>query len=488
MREWSSLLREWKPTRLQVASLLLGGVCLTFVGFASSIAGFVVQDSARPLGVAFVAWAAAACKGAFHLHITRDDLHVLPSLVVSALSGSGIVLVGEALVIGRVDDPQQFVAIGAIVLVGLTAGVQVGRQLLRVLWTRGEFRTTAIVVGRGSITRELVLELSMRPELGIDVVGHLTLDSDDAEEPSLEELLDAIRPDRLIIGDSPSDDAGILGSLRLAGTLGVRVYVLPRLFTMGLGNGLFAPDRLRGFPLLRVNRSAHPRLSLAAKRAMDIAASFFALVLTAPILFAAGLAVKLSSPGPVLYWQERIGRHGTTIRVPKLRSMTVSETGDSDWTAARRVTRVGRFLRRSAIDELPQLLSVVRGDMSLVGPRPERPLFAERFAVEHHAYEGRLRMRAGLTGLSQIAGLRGDTSIAERTKYDNLYIDQWTLSGDLVILARTLVAIVRERTYARAHVDLEEALSVVDLDAEAPMPDGSAQHSADHTDQVPAHS
>jgi len=170
--------------------------------------------------------------------------------------------------------------------------------------------------------------------------------------------------------------------------------------------------------------------------------------------------VKLTSPGPVLYWQDRVGREGRTFRVPKLRSMTGGETGDTDWTAEARVTPVGKILRRTAIDELPQLWTVLVGDMSLVGPRPERPVFSERFADEIPRYGDRLRMRSGITGLSQVAGLRGDTSIEERAKYDNLYIDQWSFWGDLMILAQTLTSIVNERTYQEEQRKMDVVISL----------------------------
>jgi len=257
---------------------------------------------------------------------------------------------------------------------------------------------------------------------------------------------------------------------------------------MGLGNSLFAPDQLRGFPLQRVNRCAHPRLSLLLKRAIDIAFSAAALTALSPVLIVAAIAVKATSPGALLFWQERVGLSGESIRIPKFRSMSESATSDFEWTADDRTTAVGRFLRRSAIDELPQLWSVLRGDMSLVGPRPERPAFVTQFSAEHVEYSSRHRMRAGLTGLAQIAGLRGDTSIAERAKFDNLYIDQWSLTGDFLIMIRTVGAVVGERSRSQAQLELETALSSISssdftleidanprLDVE-PQPVGSTQN------------
>ena len=203
--------------------------------------------------------------------------------------------------------------------------------------------------------------------------------------------------------------------------------------------------------------------------------SALGLLAVLPFLVIAAGLIKATSPGPVLFWQERVGQHNRPIRVPKLRSMTMSATSDTEWTAESRISPIGKILRRSALDEVPQLWSVLVGDMSLVGPRPERPAFVEQFSGQYARYQDRHRMRAGLTGLSQIAGLRGDTSIAERAKYDNRYIDQWTLSGDFVILARTVVAIVRERVYADRQQSLTQALN-----------DGVVEGIVlDDTDQVP---
>lgn len=469
----------FRPSRIQRAAMLIGGIALTLAGLSSVVAGLFVESSFRPMALAVAAWAVAVQKGGFQLHIGRDDLHVLPTLLSSSLIAAGFVALAEAVLLGGLESPAGFSILILVTFVSLMIGVQMGRHVLRSLWRRGEFRTTAVVAGVGDVTRELVLELKHRKELGIDVVTHLTMspqpnmanDAKIAEAEAIEEALVEWRPDRLILGESDTEDASVLQTLRLAGTMGTRVYVLPRLFAMGLGHGLFAPDQLRGFPLLRVNRSAHPRLSLAAKRSFDIFASAAALIALSPVLVLAAIAVKASGPGPILFWQTRIGQYGREIKVPKIRSMTESGTGDTDWTASARITRAGKVLRRTAIDELPQLWSVLIGDMSLVGPRPERPVFAERFTAEHAGYEDRHRMRVGLTGLSQIRGLRGDTSIAERTKYDNLYIDQWTFAGDLTILARTVVAIVNERSYAQDHTDFElilsDAAGEIDLDSPA---------------------
>ena len=450
-----------RPDRLRVIALLNGGLGLVAIGLGITAFSFATESANLLFFTGALAWAMAAYHGAFHAHISRDEFRVIPIAALSAISAS-LVVAAVGSLSGTLSVPLAEMLLATLVTAtSLICGIFVGRSCLRYVWRRGQFRSTAIVAGTGSLTSELALELTHRRELGIDLVEHIDPLQEETESTDLSSVYSALlrhRPDRLVIGEIALEEQELLPALRFAGTIGTRVYVLPRLFSMGGGNPLFSPDQLRGFPLQRVNRSAHPRLALMIKRGIDIVVSAGVLLAAMPLLVIVGLAVKVTSPGPLLFWQERLGLNGLVIQIPKFRSMRTSETSDVEWTADNRVTSVGRFLRRSAIDELPQLWSVLRGDMSLVGPRPERPAFANQFSKELAEYDSRLRMKAGLTGLAQIAGLRGDTSISERAKYDNLYIDQWSVSSDFMILVRTVGAIVGERRRAEAQLDFEEAL------------------------------
>lgn len=473
--------RPFQATRLQSVAMLVGGIALIIVGLPIVIID--IQSAATQTGATLaLAWVLAGFSGAFQISISREDWAIASS-VLTAATAATVAVTTAFVLLGT--DPSATTALisGVLAATLLFAGIQVGRFVVRQLWRGGSFRTTAIVFGGSRLTDELVVELGHSKELGIDVVHHIdvrrTPGGANSAKEALLESIELFRPDRLILGDTAHRETEWVSALRRAGELGTRVYVLPRLFEMGIGNSLFSSDQLRGYPLQRLNRPAHPRVSLLLKRCIDVFVSALGLITMLPLLLVAAVAIKATSPGPILFWQERVGQHNITIRVPKLRSMTLSATSDTEWTAEARISSVGKFLRRSALDEVPQLWSVLVGDMSLVGPRPERPAFVQQFSGQYARYGDRHRMRAGLTGLSQIAGLRGDTSIAERAKYDNRYIDQWTLSGDFIILARTVVAIVRERVYADRQASLTEALT-------QSVDEGLVLDDVEHTDQPTA--
>ncbi|MFJ5706082.1 sugar transferase [Streptomyces sp. NPDC093105] len=189
------------------------------------------------------------------------------------------------------------------------------------------------------------------------------------------------------------------------------------------------------------------RRGALAKRALDIALAGPALALALPVLALCALAVRLSDGPGVLFRQERVGQHGRHFTLLKFRTLRPSDETESAtrWNVAgdRRMSAAGGFLRKSSLDELPQLWNVLRGDMSLVGPRPERPYFVAQFSKIHAGYAARHRMPVGLTGLAQVNGLRGDTSIEDRCRFDNHYIDHWSLWQDVCILVRTAAGLVR---------------------------------------------
>jgi len=179
------------------------------------------------------------------------------------------------------------------------------------------------------------------------------------------------------------------------------------------------------------------------KRGFDLAFSSVVLLFAAPLMVVIAAAVKFSSPGPVFFAQNRVGFKGNVFKMYKFRTMRTSNTteGDTRWTTAddSRRTRVGAFLRRSSLDELPQFFNVIKGDMSVVGPRPERPYFVEKFDVEMPRYSARHCLKVGITGWAQVNGWRGDTCIEKRVEHDLYYLRNWSLLFDLRIVIRTVV-------------------------------------------------
>ena len=177
------------------------------------------------------------------------------------------------------------------------------------------------------------------------------------------------------------------------------------------------------------------------KRVMDVVGALAALVISSPVMIFFAILIKITSPGPLIYKQERVGLHNKTFRMFKFRSMEVQSEAEEKkaWTVKNdpRVTTVGRFMRHTSIDELPQLFNILKGDMSLVGPRPERPFFVEKFREEIPRYMVKHQVRPGLTGWAQVNGYRGDTSIRKRIEYDLFYIENWTVGFDIKILFLT---------------------------------------------------
>lgn len=182
---------------------------------------------------------------------------------------------------------------------------------------------------------------------------------------------------------------------------------------------------------------------LVQKRIFDFAFSILILLATLPLTLLIALFIKISSPGPVLFVQERVGLNGRVFRMFKFRTMNVGsrEEEETGWTCDKdpRRTRIGSFLRKTNLDELPQFLNVLKGDMSIVGPRPERPYFVERFLAEVDRYNSRHMFKAGITGWAQVNGWRGDTSIAKRVEYDLYYLRNWSLTFDLQIITMTML-------------------------------------------------
>jgi exopolysaccharide biosynthesis polyprenyl glycosylphosphotransferase len=246
----------------------------------------------------------------------------------------------------------------------------------------------------------------------------------------------------------------LVGTITKCRQLNVDVSLVPRLYESI--NDRATLDHIGGLPLLSLHPTNPRGWQFVIKHAFDRSFAFLALVALSPVMIAIAIAVRASSPGPIFFRQRRVGRDSHEFDVLKFRTMRAERDGADDFDlppgiapggveGADRRTRVGRFLRDFALDELPQFINVLRGDMSIVGPRPERPEYVKRFAAEIRRYEDRHRVKSGITGWAQVHGLRGQTSIADRVEWDNHYIQNWSLRLDLRIVAMTVVEVIRSR-------------------------------------------
>ncbi len=324
------------------------------------------------------------------------------------------------------------------------------------LQAKGFNEARLLIVGTGDVGRMILQKIRQSPGLGYTVVGFV----DDRNPPStvlgvevlgktddLPRIIESYRVDEVVIAMPEASHQEILSIIARCEREKVSIKVFPDVFQI-MASEISIGD-LNGLPLLTVRDIALRGWRLALKRAVDILGSAVALILLSPIMMLVAILIKLDSPGPVFYAQERMGLDARPFMMLKFRSMksdAESQTGPV-WATEDdpRRTRIGAFIRRFSIDELPQLINVLLGDMSLVGPRPERPVFVEQFKRSIPRYMDRHKEKAGMTGWAQINGLRGDTSVIERTKYDLWYIENWSLLLDFKILLRTIVSVFADK-------------------------------------------
>jgi len=303
-----------------------------------------------------------------------------------------------------------------------------------------------LIIGSGKLGVEIWellhehSELGLRPigfidNPGLHSAGSLPLLGTISEIP---DVMSSFNVRRVIITPSGYGDAVLVPALRGSRDLAADVYVVPRVHELAEAVPAVYRDDIWGIPLVLLRRPGLLRSRQAMKRAFDIVAGSVLLGLFAPLLGLLILGVLLSCGRPVLFRQARVTRSGRIMKITKLRTVTNGDMGGRWTVSPEDCSALGRWLRATHLDELPQLLDVVRGDMSLVGPRPERPYFASQFSDVVPRYEDRLRVNGGMTGWAQVHGLTGDTSIHERVRFDNNYIEHWSLWLDLVILVRTL--------------------------------------------------
>jgi exopolysaccharide biosynthesis polyprenyl glycosylphosphotransferase len=325
---------------------------------------------------------------------------------------------------------------------------------LRAAHRRGQLTEPALVVGAGTFGAHIGELMRAHSELGLQVRGYLDGGPPrrDLALPSLGapgDLADVVARlgiRRVVVCYAACKDEDLVTVLRACRPLKADVCVVPRLYELGMAVPQSCLDEIWGIPLIPLRRLGHSTVGMWLKRIFDVTLATILLVAAAPVLLVLAAAIRLVCGQSPIFRQVRVTGRGRAAEVLKLR--TLSEHGDPDtsWTGeTQERNALGRWLRVTHLDELPQLVNVLRGQMSLVGPRPERPYFAEQFGREFLRYSDRTRMPAGMTGWAQVHGLNGDTSIIERARFDNQYIEYWSPWLDVIILARTLVAAITRR-------------------------------------------
>ncbi|NIZ92035.1 sugar transferase [Kineococcus rubinsiae] len=382
-----------------------------------------------------------------HLSLLDDLPSLIGRMLVATLFVAGFLAVTD------VAPTKNFLA--------LSAGAAVLHLALRaiVLWAirgarrRGLVAHRIVVLGGGLLAGELTETLRRNREYGLLPVGCV-----DSQPPvslnvvqwlgatsELEELMSQHDVGILLIAFGADRESELVELFRRRALTRHEVFLVPRLFEMDVRHR--PGDHIGVVPIIRLPRRAVDGPSWRFKRGFDVLASLLALVLLSPVLLACAIAVRCEGGPGTIFRQIRIGRDGKPFELFKFRSMTPAspDAGDTTWTIAAdpRVGPVGRFLRATSLDELPQLWNILRGDMTIVGPRPERPHFVEQFTAQYPRYRHRHRVPVGLTGLAQVSGLRGNTSINDRALYDNYYIESWTFWLDVKVIIRTVREVVR---------------------------------------------
>jgi exopolysaccharide biosynthesis polyprenyl glycosylphosphotransferase len=442
-------------TAASIASMVTtrgGGVAWSFSGWTLLFSGLTLLLLAR--------------RGLYRLRIKIQVIDDTRTVVGALTLAAGIVmcirllLASPALATGTL---RPF----AFALVYVTAG------RVALYWSQtkariaGEASRPTLIVGAGRVGRTIGCRLRESRELGLEPVGYLdsapvAVDDDPLNvlggEDDLERLVRTFGVEHVVVTFSTASDESLLALVNRAEALGVGVSVVPRLYEK-------VPERLTvehlgGLPLLTAHPTDPKGRHYAIKYAIDRVVAAVLVVLAAPVLLACALAVRLTMGRPILFRQPRVGRDGREFEMLKFRTMrgspTVSGEADAAWLAQQlgqatdapvfdgdqRRTPVGTLLRRASLDELPQLLNVLKGEMSIVGPRPERTSYVRRLEGRVYRYGDRHRVKAGITGWAQVHGLRGDTSLADRVEWDNFYVENFSLWLDLKILLLTIKVVL----------------------------------------------
>jgi exopolysaccharide biosynthesis polyprenyl glycosylphosphotransferase len=464
--------RAWTAASVGTDALMLGlAVTAALVG-----AGQAGVDAGAGPGVWLFAPLAMTLMAIRGLYKPRLQIRLLDDVgrTAGCISIAAMAIISITTLSGGSADPAGLMAriwmFSTLYVAGGRLVFGLAQRQARAVGTGGR---PTLIVGAGRVAAQVARRLEEQPELGLRPVGFVdAAPADDQLVPGrrhpvlgapdeLDEIVDRTGAEHVILAflSSRGSDARMVPIVRKCDELGVKVSLVPRLFENI--NVRAELEHLGGMPLFGLSPIRPKSWHFAVKHGLDRVAAATLVVLLAPLLLATALAIKLSSPGPVLFRQNRVGRDGREFDLFKFRTMSgdpvlVGEA-DAAWAAATlggveaagaptedRRTRVGSLLRRYSLDEIPQLFNVLKGEMSLVGPRPERSAYVRLFEDRIYRYGDRHRVKSGLTGWAQVHGLRGQTCLSDRIEWDNFYIENWSLWLDLKILIMTLAAVCKQ--------------------------------------------
>lgn len=381
-------------------------------------------------------------------NITRANLTGLLILTFILFAGRNISGIGPYL---RNFSTRMIIAFTGINIVAETGFRNVIRLILSRARAEGYNQKNILLVGYSDAAESFIDRCRQNPEWGYRIYGILSDSRPVGHEYRNVRVLSTIDELPKYLSENDFDEIAVTLPLDKFNLLkpvvatceksGVHTKFIPD-YQRILPTIPYTED-LEGLPVINIRHvPLTDPVNAVIKRLVDIVGSFVLLVVFSPLMLGVMIAIKVTSPGPVFYAQERVGLHNKSFRMYKFRSMYVQPPEDeaTKWTVKNdpRVTKVGRFIRRLNIDEMPQFVNILKGDMSLVGPRPERPQFVEKFREEIPRYMIKHQVRPGLTGWAQVNGYRGDTSIEKRIEYDLYYIENWTLGLDIKILLETV--------------------------------------------------
>jgi exopolysaccharide biosynthesis polyprenyl glycosylphosphotransferase len=385
-------------------------------------------------------------RGRRHLSVLDE----LPGLYFRFLAASAAVAIAVAVRHNSLNYIDGFLRLAAASAVLLLPARAFSRLVVLTARRRRWVEHGAVVVGGGPVAIELARLLRRYPQYGLRFAGFVDVasTSHDQRESTplvgdLDDLATVVQQsecDVVIIADIDCPESTLLRAVRAPGLAKCDLWIVPRLREFHSVAG--SPDHIGAIPVVPLHRPVLQGPEWALKRTSDVIFASVALLLLSPLLLLCAAATYLEGGRGIIFRQQRIGQYGKPFNLMKFRSMRPADDKESqtNWNIGNdpRVGPIGKFMRRTSLDELPQLWNILRGDMTVVGPRPERPYFVDQFSIDYPDYAMRHRVPVGLTGLAQVSGLRGDTPISDRARFDNYYIENWSLWLDVKVLLRTV--------------------------------------------------